>query len=275
MLIYKNPNKDNPTFYQSLSETVKRYKNHNVVIVGDWNLVLDSQLDCYNYKHNYNPKAKEVVENRILELELTDVWRENNPQCKRYTWRKPNPLKQARLDFILLSDHLMWHFDDTDILPGYRSDHSIVMLKLKFGKDIKHNTFWKFNSSLLRDKEYLDQVNIEIQNVTEEYAADHYDRSTLHNIPKSKIELSIPDKLFLDFMLMKIRSETVAYASMKKKKTQEKEHNLQKSIKEIETKEEKTEEDIKFLQEKKSRINFITRKKDGRSSIEVKSKMGC
>ena len=117
-------------------------------------------------------------------------------------------------------------------------------------------------------------MNTEIQNVTEEYAADHYDRSTLHNIPKSKIELSIPDKLFLDFMLMKIRSKTIAYASMKKTKTQEKEHNLQKSIKEIETKEEKTE-DIKFLQEKKSRINFITRKKDGRSSTEVKSKMGC
>ena len=148
----------------------------------------------------------------ILELELTDVWRENNPQCKRYTWRKPNPFKQARLDFILLSDHLMWHFDDTDILPGYQSDHSIVMLKLKFGKDIKHNTFWKFNCSLLRDKEYLDQVNIEIQNVTEEYAADHCDRSTLHNIPKSETELSIPDKLFLDFMLMKIRSKTIAYA---------------------------------------------------------------
>ena len=51
----------------------------------------------------------------------------------------------------------------TDILPGYQSDHSIVMLKLKFGKDIKHNTFWKFNCSLLRDKEYLDQVNTEIQ----------------------------------------------------------------------------------------------------------------
>ena len=102
---------------------------------------------------------------------------------------------------------------------------------------------------MLRDKEYLDQVNTKIQNVTEEYAADHYDRSTLHNIPKSEIELSIPDKLFLDFMLMKIRSKTIAYASMKKKKrrrkkeekkkTQEKEHNLEKSLKEIETKEEK------------------------------------
>ena len=46
----------------------------------------------------------------------------------------------------------MWHFDDADILPGYRSDHSTVMLKLKFGKDTKQNTFWKFNCSLLKDK---------------------------------------------------------------------------------------------------------------------------
>ena len=150
---------------------------------------------------------------------------------------------------------------------------TIVMLKLKFGKDIKHNTFWKFSCSLLRDKEYLDQVNTEIRNVTEEYAADHYDRSALHNIPKSKIELSIPDKLFLDFMFMKIRSETIAYASMKKKKTQEKEHNLQKSIKEIETRRKNRR--YKISTRKRSRINFITRKKDGRSSIEVKSKMGC
>ena len=118
--------------------------------------------------------------------------------------------------------------------------------------DIKHNTFRKFNCSLLRDKEYLDQVNTEIQNVTEEYAADHCDRSTLHNLPKSEIELSIPDKLFLDFMLMKIRSETIAYASMKKKKTQEKEHNLEKSIKEIETKEEE--------KKKKRRYKIPTKK---------------
>ena len=42
-------------------------------------------------------------------------------------------------------------------------------------------------------------MNTEIQNVTEEYASGHYDRSTMHNIPKSEIELSILDKLFLDF----------------------------------------------------------------------------
>ena len=62
---------------------------------------------------------------------------------------------------------------------------------------------------------------------------------------------------------------------MKKTKTQEKEHNLEKSIKEIQTKEEKTEEDIKLIQEKKIELILLREKKDGRSSIEVKSKMGC
>ena len=135
------------------------------------------------------------------------------------------------------------------------------MLKLKFGKDIKHNTFRKFNCSLLRDKEYLDQVNTEIQNVTEEYAADHYDRSTLHNLPKSETELSIPDKLFLDFILMKIRSKTIAYTSMKKKKMQEKEHNLEKSIKEIETKEDKNGRRYKIPTRKNQELILLREKR--------------
>ena len=52
------PNKDNPAFYQSLFETVIRYKNHNVVIVGDWNLVLDSQLDCIIINTLITPQPK-------------------------------------------------------------------------------------------------------------------------------------------------------------------------------------------------------------------------
>ena len=106
------------------------------------------------------------------------------------------------------------------------------MLKFKFGKDIKHNAFWKFNCSLFRDKEYLDQVNTEIENVSEEYTAGHFGRSILHNITKSEIELSIPDpnKLFLGFMLKKIRSKTITYTSMKKRKRKKKSITLKKAL---------------------------------------------
>ena len=43
-------------------------------------------------------------------------------------------------------------------------------------------------------------------------------------------------------MSMKIRSKTIAYASCEEKENARKEHNLEKSIKEIKTKEEKTED---------------------------------
>ena len=101
------PNRDTPAFYEELTEMVKEYQNHNIIIVGDWNLVLDPQLDSYNYKHINKPKAKESVENMMLEPGLTDIWREANPDCKRYTWRKTKPLKQSRLDYFLLSDYLV------------------------------------------------------------------------------------------------------------------------------------------------------------------------
>ena len=180
--------------------------------------MLDPQLDSYNYKHINNPKAKESVENMMLELGLTDIWREANPDCKRYTWRKTKPLKQSRLDYFLLSDYLVSSFEDTDILPGYRSDHSMVTLKLRFGKEMKRNTFWKFNCSLLKDKKYIDEINDEINNVIEQYAAPHYDKASISGIAKSDLELTVSDKVFLDFLLMKIRARTISYATMKKKK---------------------------------------------------------
>ena len=166
------PNRDDPDFYRTLKETIKTYQTNNVIAVGDWNIAIDPSIDCCNYAHINNPRAREAVENLTEELTLADVWRENNPESRRYTWRKPTPLKQSRLDYFLLSEYLYWYFEDADILPGYRSDHSMVTLVLKFGKNEKKNTFWKFNSSLLKDIQYVEEINSEISNVIKEYATD-------------------------------------------------------------------------------------------------------
>ena len=65
----------------NLTDLIKQYHNHNVIAVGDWNMVMDANLDCHNYNHVNNPKAKQSVENMMLELDLTDIWRKNNPDC--------------------------------------------------------------------------------------------------------------------------------------------------------------------------------------------------
>lgn len=64
-------------------------------------------MDCYNYKHVNNPKARAFVTNSIKENHLFDTFRELHPSLKRYTWRRKNPLKQSRLDFFLVTENLI------------------------------------------------------------------------------------------------------------------------------------------------------------------------
>ena len=55
-----------------------------------------------------------------------------------------------------------------------------------------------------------------IKAVIKEYAALPYIWEQLSNIPKCDIQFAILDQLFLDVLLMKIRSKTIYYATIKK-----------------------------------------------------------
>ena len=68
-----------------------------------------------------------------------------------------------------------------------------------------------------------ERINDEINNVIEQYAAPHYDKASIWGIAKSDLELTVSDKVCLDFLLMKIRARTISYATMKKKKEKKKE----------------------------------------------------
>ena len=83
-----------------------QFDNFDHIICGDWNMVLDPLKDTLNYLHLNNPKTREVVLELIATHELLDIWRENNPNERRFTWRQPNPLKQARLDYFLTSSSI-------------------------------------------------------------------------------------------------------------------------------------------------------------------------
>ena len=47
---------------------------------------------------------------------------------------------------------------DTEIVHGYRTDHSGIILKLKIQDSERGRSYWKFNNSLLKDKKYIEQV---------------------------------------------------------------------------------------------------------------------
>ena len=80
-------------------------ENDTYIIYGDFNLTLDQNMDCFNYKHINNPKARRFVSNKINDNNLFDTFRELHPSLKRYTWRRKNPLKQSRLEFFLVTEN--------------------------------------------------------------------------------------------------------------------------------------------------------------------------
>ena len=100
------PNDDSPNFFLKVRESIEEFDNEIVIIWGNFNLVQNQELDTFNYINVNNPNSKEVVLMMKDELNIFDPFREIHVDSKQYTWRTRNPVKQARLDFFLLSEIL-------------------------------------------------------------------------------------------------------------------------------------------------------------------------
>jgi hypothetical protein len=188
-------------------------------------------------------------------IPVSDVWRENHPEERRYTWRKSNPLKQSRLDYFLLSDYMISSYDNSDILSSYKSDHSIITLTLKFGEEQKFRNLWKFNCSLLKDKAFAQEINKEIDDVIREYSEEIVEDQSMMDITKLfGLPLTVSDKVFLDFLLMKVRSKAIAYATKKKRENESVEKSLIEEISTLEKIEMKTEAILDLIKSKNQEL---------------------
>ena len=149
------------------------------------------------------------------------IYIDSHPLVKRYTWRKRNPLKQARLDFLLVSNHMSDIVKSCDIKAGYRSDHSIIELELLMNKFIKGKGIWKFNNSLLKHQDYLTLINNTIEAEVERYALPVYHYTFLKSPDNYKdIIFRIDRDTLLEVLMMRIQGETIKFSSnLKKKKT--------------------------------------------------------
>ena len=219
------PNLEKPIFFQKLFQYTEEVGNTEFILCGDFNLIIDPEMDCFNYKNINNPKARDKLLEYIDTYHMIDPFRENCPQLKRYTWRRRNPIKQARLDFFLISEGLSQFTQQSKIGPSYRSDHSLVTLELSFTNTTQGKSYWKHNNSMLTELEYLKIMNKKIMEVKKQYAVPVYNTDEIENIPDEEIHFTINDQLFLDVLLMELRGQSISYCSFKKKQrnTEEKE----------------------------------------------------
>ena len=88
------------------------------------------------------------------------MYRDQEPTGRSYTWSAHSNLKQARLDYFLVSTDLAGLVESIQTSAGYRTDHSLVVMHMIFTHQERGRGFWKCNHSLLSDTAYVKLVRI-------------------------------------------------------------------------------------------------------------------
>jgi exonuclease III len=156
-----------------ITTIIEDYGDTQIVFGGDINEGL-TKLDKFANRDKW--KESEYVlgwKQNFIEYQLLDIWRALNPNTQRYTWKqgtKKANLRRSRLDFWIISSSLTYCVNNTTIQPGYGSDHSIITLSLFKQQKVEQGpSFWKFNTSLLREQEYTLKVEQEIARLKLKY----------------------------------------------------------------------------------------------------------
>ena len=154
------PNRDDPEFFVNLFNKIDETGEARKIVGGDFNLILDNSIDRRGEGMHKHENARKTVVNSLEILDLIDIWREKYEEKPGFTWRRstPRPI-QERLDFFLLTEEMTQFLENLYPLPGYRSDHDMVILDISFEISKRGPGYWKFNTSLLRDKDFVEGMN--------------------------------------------------------------------------------------------------------------------
>ena len=151
------PNKDSPEFFVSLFKRIPELKNR-CVIAGDLNVIMNPTLDKRLVSEKCKPSnAATQIKCLMEECLIQDVWRCRNPDARRYSWFRNQ--QASRLDYFLISDGLAQFVHDTYYITGIKSDHSAMFISFEFASSDRGPSYWKFNTLLLHDSNFLQLIN--------------------------------------------------------------------------------------------------------------------
>ena len=167
----------------------------NIIMGGDFNCPLNPTLDKKGGVITPRYSVINSIENIKNTFSLHDIWRIKNPNTQSFTWSRCKPFIFCRLDFWLISDKLHDLVTNVDRLAAIKTDHSAIFLELEEIKEsIKGPGFWKLNTSLLTNDDYVDMIKNELPSWIDEGNELSDSRSKWdwikYNIRKSSIEFS-------------------------------------------------------------------------------------
>ena len=83
-----------------------------------------------------------------------------NPETKRFSWYRTKPqLTASRLDIALVSQGIADMVKNITYFTGVQTDHSAISLTVQQSQTERGAGFWKLNSLLLSDINFVRRIN--------------------------------------------------------------------------------------------------------------------
>lgn len=143
-----------------IEEQISNLQPQNIILGGDFNVILDPNLDRPLRVGRTVPADGSAYRARIESLndslELIDIWRTLHPSTRQYSFRRGN--YGSRLDYWMVSSHLLGTGTKSDITPYPLSDHSTITVSIGPPKNDRGPGLWRFDASLLKQPEYVDLI---------------------------------------------------------------------------------------------------------------------
>lgn len=248
------PNDDKPDFFRDISTYLREFQCDEIIIGGDFNLVLDITKDKRGGRPTTHKNSLKEVKEICETWDVIDIWRTLNPEEERFTWRQKNPNIQCRLDFFLASQSLMGNINTADIVPGYKTDHSMITMEITTNFNPRGPGLWKLNTSFLSEDNYVSKIKDIIQQTKDEYANDPY----------------VGPSLLWEMIKLKVRETSLIYARQRKKERTHQEEEIEKNIASLER--ELEGENISELQRGKVLDMLKIKKEQQENILEYRTK---
>ena len=233
--VYAPAQGDDPCFFsESVFPVLDEVEYDHVVLGGDWNLGMDTDLDYMGYQSadSVRPKSRHEIHKQIEKYDLLDIYRELHTSGSEKTWRLWNKSrrkadKEARLDYFLVDTSLASYVELVGVSAPFTAsfDHRPVILKLDFNKVTRGPGYWKFNNSMLNDNDFREKVVEQIARVLHEYQLPETPETEPHTLrailfmnptQQSNIKLSINPHQFLEYLLFSIKGVARRHGQQKK-----------------------------------------------------------
>lgn len=152
-----------------LDENLSDYQEFNIILGGDFNVVLDPSLDRMSYK-------EKEIRNKVYHSELSsfldghalsDVWRLQFPNKRGYTWSRGSQC--SRLDYLFVSNSILNKCTAKRTLSVPYSDHDMVVIMLNASQCKNGKGFWKMNIKILGHTKYVSGMNKLLDDKSTEY----------------------------------------------------------------------------------------------------------